>query len=141
MTTADQSDREPGLQRDWRFGARRVRGRRAGRGGRQPDQDRREQTLRGNPRRGVALQQAPEGRPDGAAEMAGDVMDAKTKPRPQQKPGDVIDGLMFPLADYPEPGCATEVADGIFWMSTPVPFVGLKQVNLWLLRDGDGGTM
>jgi glyoxylase-like metal-dependent hydrolase (beta-lactamase superfamily II) len=68
-------------------------------------------------------------------------MDAPTRPRPQQKPGDVIDGLMFPFADYPAPGTATEVADGIFWISTPVPFVGLKQVNLWLLRDGDGWTM
>ena len=53
----------------------------------------------------------------------------------------VIDGLEFPFPDYPAPGTATEVADGIFWVSTPVPFVGLKQVNLWLLRDGDGWTM
>jgi glyoxylase-like metal-dependent hydrolase (beta-lactamase superfamily II) len=73
--------------------------------------------------------------------MAGDVMDAKTKPIPQQRPGDVIDGLMFPFADYPAAGETIEVADGIFWLSTPVPFVGLKQVNLWLLRDGDGWTM
>ena len=67
------------------------------------DQDRREQALRGNPRCGVALQQTSEGRPDGAIEMAGDVMDAKTetKPRPQQKPGDIIDGLMFPFAEFP----------------------------------------
>jgi glyoxylase-like metal-dependent hydrolase (beta-lactamase superfamily II) len=78
--------------------------------------------------------------------MAGDVMDAKTEPkaakvRPPQKPGDVIDGLMFPFAEFPAAGEAVEVADGIFWVSTPVPFVGLKQVNLWLLRDGDGWTM
>ena len=77
--------------------------------------------------------------------MAGDVMDAKTeskaKVRPQQMPGDVIDGLMFPFADYPAAGETIEVADGIFWLSTPVPFVGLKQVNLWLLRDGDGWCM
>jgi len=53
----------------------------------------------------------------------------------------VIDGLEFPFPDYPAPGTATEVADGIFWVSTPVPFVGLKQVNLWLVRDGDGWTM
>ena len=50
-------------------------------------------------------------------------------------------GLVFPFPDYPEPGAATEVADGIFWISTKVPFVGLKQVNVWLLRDGDGWTM
>jgi glyoxylase-like metal-dependent hydrolase (beta-lactamase superfamily II) len=51
------------------------------------------------------------------------------------------DSIEFPFAGYPEPGKATEVADGIFWISTPVPFVGLKQVNLWLLRDGPGWTM
>jgi len=49
--------------------------------------------------------------------------------------------IVFPFADFPAPGTATEVADGIYWISTPVPFVGLKQVNLWLLRDGDGWTM
>ena len=42
----------------------------------------------------------------------------------------VIDGLEFPFPDYPAQGSAIEVADGIFWVSTPVPFVGLKQVNL-----------
>lgn len=47
----------------------------------------------------------------------------------------------FPFPDYPAPGTATEVADGIFWVSTPLPFVGLKQINVWLLRDGDGFTM
>lgn len=51
------------------------------------------------------------------------------------------DEVHFPFPDFPAPGAATEVADGIFWLSTPVPFVGLKQVNLWLLRDGDGWTM
>lgn len=51
------------------------------------------------------------------------------------------DGITFAFADYPTAGTATEVADGIFWISTPVPFVALKQVNLWLLRDGPGWTM
>jgi glyoxylase-like metal-dependent hydrolase (beta-lactamase superfamily II) len=51
------------------------------------------------------------------------------------------DGITFPFADYPAAGTATEVADGIFWISTPVPFVALKQVNLWLLHDGPGWTM
>ena len=64
-------------------------------------------------------------------------MDAKTKSTGPV----VIDGLEFPFPDYPEQGNAIEVADGIFWVTTPVPFVGLKQVNLWLLRDGDGWTM
>ena len=71
--------------------------------------------------------------------MAGDVMDAKTKPKRTSRR--LIDGLDFPVPGLSEPGTATEVADGIFWVSTPVPFVGLKQVNLWLLRDGDGWTM
>ena len=66
-------------------------------------------------------------------------MDAKTESMPAA--ASVIDGLEFPFADYPAAGAATEVADGIFWVSTPVPFVGLKQVNLWLLRDGEGWTM
>lgn len=49
--------------------------------------------------------------------------------------------IEFPFPDYPAPGTALEVADGIFWVSTPLPFTGLKQVNVWLLRDGDGFTM
>ena len=66
-------------------------------------------------------------------------MDARTKPNERESA--VVTGLQFPHADYPAPGTAIEVADGIFWISTPVPFVGLKQVNIWLLRDGDGFTM
>jgi glyoxylase-like metal-dependent hydrolase (beta-lactamase superfamily II) len=53
----------------------------------------------------------------------------------------VADEMTFPFPDYPAPGTATEVAEGIFWISTTVPFVALKQVNLWLLRDGPGWTM
>ena len=34
-----------------------------------------------------------------------------------------------------------EVAPGIFRLKIPVPFRGLRYVNLWLLRDGDGFTM
>ena len=52
-----------------------------------------------------------------------------------------IDGVTYPWDDYPEPGSVREVAPGILWLSTKVPFVGLRQVNLWLLRDGDGWTM
>lgn len=51
------------------------------------------------------------------------------------------DKVVFPFPEYPEAGAATQVADGIYWISTPVPFVGLKQVNVWLLRDGAGWTM
>lgn len=53
----------------------------------------------------------------------------------------VADEVQFPFPDYPAAGTAIEVADGLYWISTPVPFVGLKQVNLWLLRDGAGWTM
>jgi glyoxylase-like metal-dependent hydrolase (beta-lactamase superfamily II) len=67
-------------------------------------------------------------------------MDARTTAKPAPAVT-VIDGLEFPFADYPAPGTATEVAEGIFWVSTPVPFSALKQVNLWLVRNGDGWTM
>ena len=49
--------------------------------------------------------------------------------------------LVYPFEDYPPEGSAREVADGVFWLSTPMPFAGLRQVNLWLVRDGDGWTM
>jgi glyoxylase-like metal-dependent hydrolase (beta-lactamase superfamily II) len=52
-----------------------------------------------------------------------------------------IDGVTYPWSDYPAPATVREVADGILWLSTPVPFVGLRQVNLWLLRDHDGWVM
>ncbi|HXQ53937.1 MAG TPA: MBL fold metallo-hydrolase [Stellaceae bacterium] len=51
------------------------------------------------------------------------------------------EALDYPFTDYPPERGAIEVADGIFWLSTPLPFAGLRQVNLWLLRDGDGWTM
>ena len=51
------------------------------------------------------------------------------------------DDLSYPFPDYPPDGSAIEVADGIHWLSTPLPFAGLRQVNLWLLRDGDGWAM
>ena len=34
-----------------------------------------------------------------------------------------------------------EVAPGVFRLKIPVPFRGLRYVNLWLLNDGDGFTM
>lgn len=52
-----------------------------------------------------------------------------------------IEGVAYPWNDYPAPGEVREVADGLLWLSTAVPFVGLRQVNLWLLRDGPGWTM
>jgi glyoxylase-like metal-dependent hydrolase (beta-lactamase superfamily II) len=53
----------------------------------------------------------------------------------------IADGMSIPFAHFPADGAVIEVADGIFWMSNPVPFVGLKQVNSWLLRDGAGWVM
>jgi glyoxylase-like metal-dependent hydrolase (beta-lactamase superfamily II) len=53
----------------------------------------------------------------------------------------VSDALVYPFAEFPPERGAVEVADGIFWLSTPLPFPGLRQINLWLLRDGDGWTM
>ena len=61
-----------------------------------PDQDRREQALRRDSGRGDALQQAPQGRPDGAIELAGDVMDAQTeinRPGRHRRPGISVPGL------------------------------------------------
>ncbi len=55
--------------------------------------------------------------------------------------GAVAAALDYPFADHPEAGSAIEVADGVLWMSSPLPFVGLKQVNLWFIRDGDGWAM
>lgn len=52
-----------------------------------------------------------------------------------------VEEVRFPFPDYPAAGSALEVADGIFWISVPVPFVGLKQVNIWLLRDGADWVM
>lgn len=49
--------------------------------------------------------------------------------------------LRYPFPDYPAPGTVTEVAPGLLWISSPVPFVGLRQVNLWLLEDGPGWTL
>lgn len=49
--------------------------------------------------------------------------------------------LRYPFPDYPAPGTVTEVAPGILWISSPVPFVGLRQVNLWLVADGAGWTL
>jgi glyoxylase-like metal-dependent hydrolase (beta-lactamase superfamily II) len=40
----------------------------------------------------------------------------------------------------PAPGSTIEVAPGIHWLSTPLPF-RLKAINLWLLEDGDGWTI
>ena len=55
--------------------------------------------------------------------------------------GAAAEALIYPFADYPEAGNPIEVADGVLWMSSPLPFAGLRQVNLWFIRDGDGWAM
>jgi glyoxylase-like metal-dependent hydrolase (beta-lactamase superfamily II) len=49
-------------------------------------------------------------------------------------------GLRYPFADYPPVDDAAEVAPGIYWLSTVLPF-RLRAINIWLLRDGDGWTI
>jgi glyoxylase-like metal-dependent hydrolase (beta-lactamase superfamily II) len=48
--------------------------------------------------------------------------------------------LRFPVAVPPEPGKTVEIAPGVHWLLTSLPF-RLRAINLWLLRDGDGWTM
>lgn len=48
--------------------------------------------------------------------------------------------LVYPYPGIPAPGTATELGNGIFWMSLPLPFA-MGQINVWLLEDGDGWTL
>lgn len=48
--------------------------------------------------------------------------------------------LVYPFGDPPAPGAMSEVADGVYWIRMPLPFI-LKAINLWALRDGDGWTL
>ena len=48
--------------------------------------------------------------------------------------------LSYPFPAYPNPGEPIEVAPGIYWLITSLPF-RLRSINLWLLRDTDGWTM
>jgi glyoxylase-like metal-dependent hydrolase (beta-lactamase superfamily II) len=48
--------------------------------------------------------------------------------------------LDFPWEQAPKPGEPVEVAPGLFWMVTTLPF-RLRAINLWLIADGDGWTM
>lgn len=43
--------------------------------------------------------------------------------------------------DANAPPILQEVAEGLFALDLPVPFKGLRQINLWFLRDGAGWTM
>jgi glyoxylase-like metal-dependent hydrolase (beta-lactamase superfamily II) len=46
--------------------------------------------------------------------------------------------LQYPWPETPPPGETIEVAPGIHWLSMPLPFQ-LDHINLWLLKDGEGG--
>lgn len=48
--------------------------------------------------------------------------------------------IEYPFPDYPAAGRTIEVAPGIHWLSTPLPF-RLRAINLYLLEDGDGWTI
>jgi len=46
----------------------------------------------------------------------------------------------YPYPEYPAAGATIEVAPGVHWLSTPLPF-RLRAINLYLLKDGDGWTI
>jgi glyoxylase-like metal-dependent hydrolase (beta-lactamase superfamily II) len=48
--------------------------------------------------------------------------------------------IRYPFEAPPEPGTATEVAEGILWMRLPLP-MKLDHVNVYALDDGDGWTI
>lgn len=46
----------------------------------------------------------------------------------------------YPYDEPPPEGAARQVAEGIWWVRMPLPFV-LDHINLYLLEDGDGWTV
>jgi glyoxylase-like metal-dependent hydrolase (beta-lactamase superfamily II) len=48
--------------------------------------------------------------------------------------------LEYPFAAYPGPAEAVEVAAGVRWLSTPLPF-RLRAVNVYLIEEADGWTI
>ena len=42
--------------------------------------------------------------------------------------------------EIPDPGRVTKLADGVFWLRTPMAG-RLNHINCWLLRDYDGWTV
>ncbi len=49
--------------------------------------------------------------------------------------------MTVPATDPKGHPAPVEVAPGVFRVTVPVPFRSLREVNLWLLADGDGFTM
>ncbi len=60
-----------------------------------------------------------------------DVSPRKTKKTP----------MAHPYEDIPPSGEVIEVAQGVFWLSMPLPFPGLDWINLWLIEGETGWTM
>jgi glyoxylase-like metal-dependent hydrolase (beta-lactamase superfamily II) len=48
--------------------------------------------------------------------------------------------IEYPFENVPDAGSTIEVAPGVHWLSTPLPF-RLRAINLYLLEDGDGWTI
>ncbi|MDO8298265.1 MBL fold metallo-hydrolase [Lacisediminimonas sp.] len=48
--------------------------------------------------------------------------------------------LEYPFKEYPESGKIVEVAEGIFWLSTPLPF-RLRAINAYLIEEKEGWTI
>lgn len=48
--------------------------------------------------------------------------------------------IRYPVETPPEPGEATEIAEGVLWFRIPLPMV-LNHVNVFALDDGDGWTV
>ncbi len=55
--------------------------------------------------------------------------------------GQAMRPIHYPFDAPPAAGTVTEVVPGVHWLQTPLPFIGLKAINLWLLDDGDGWTI
>ena len=49
-------------------------------------------------------------------------------------------GLVYPFETIPEATTPQKVADGVYWVRMPLPYM-LDHINLWLLEDGDGWTL
>lgn len=49
--------------------------------------------------------------------------------------------IVYPFDAAPAAGTVTEVVPGVYWLQTPLPFQGLRAINLYLLEDGDGWTI
>lgn len=54
--------------------------------------------------------------------------------------GTTSSGLRYPFPAPPEPGTASGVADGVFWVRLALP-MALDHVNVFVLDDGDGWTV